>query len=511
MKNPLQNILRLSVFLFRQGRNEESERSRLKACEARERVRTPYEQKKASRGQSTVELALLLPTLVFMLSMIIYVYKVNYKSNQVTTQAFSERMYKYHMEGKFYDPIQGVYFPNGQYSELIPPDALIDPGAIAGELGLQLITQLGLSKLFDALNIDNSTYAGAFAQGFTYSIADSAVTTYVQDGSLQQMNAQDLENATWAGLASAAASHNTSGDGRTNNATSTFQGSDPTSSSLREFLGSGAQAGLIGFFNSHGDLGVAGSSAVGGMLNSDSSKNWVSTGTDGLTDSNGTEILRGATKGAVQSSVSGIFGGNWDAKTVAIGAASGAVQTEAFADTLPLTGDDPQNSAMYGAFNGAFSSVVSGGDGTSTLVSAGMGALGSQQTAGSLGGSDTFKYRAVTTIGGAAGQYIQGNSLEAVGMGALSGAVGQGMGWAGNQVSTSLSNSFSSASSGSNGTSVNGATTVLGTEQTSNDLANDDTFNISIDEILNGANEGVLNAETLESFEGLPPENGGQA
>ncbi|MEZ4845931.1 MAG: hypothetical protein R2877_02890 [Bdellovibrionota bacterium] len=450
----------------------------------------------------------MLPTLAFMLGMIIYAYKVNYKTNQITTEAFSERMYKYHMEGKFYDPIQGVYFPNGQYSELIPPDALIDPGAIAGELGLQLITQLGLSKLFDALNIDNSTYYGAFAQGFTYSIADSAVNTYVQDGSLQQMSAEDLENATWAGLASAAASHNTSGDGRTDNATSTFQGTDPTGSSLREFLGSGVQAGLIGFFNSHGDWGAAGASAVGGMLNSDSSKNWVSTGTDGLTDSNGTEILRGATKGAVQSSVSGIFGGNWDAKTVRNWCRIGHRSNRNFCRNLPLTGDD-QKTPRCTARSMAFSSVVSGGDGTSTLVSAGMGALGSPANRRSTRRKRHIQIpRSLYHRRRSQDRYVQGNSLEAIGMGALSGAVGQGMGWAGNQVSTSLSNSFNSSSSGSNGTSVNGATTVLGTEQTSDDLASDDTFNISIDEILNGANEGVLNAETLESFEGLPPEGG---
>jgi hypothetical protein len=463
-------------------------------------------------GQSTVELALLLPVLALMLSMIIYAYKVNHKLNDQTTSAFSEKMYKYHMEGMIYDSTTGVYFPKGQYSELIPEDALFDVSKLAGELGLQLVTQLGLSKLFDALNIDNSTYGGAFAQGFSYSIADSAVNTYVEDGSLQQMNAQDLENATWAGLASAAASHNTSGDGRTNNATNLLQGSDPTGSSLRELLGSGAQAGLIGFFNSHGDLGVAGASAAGGMLNSDSSKSWVSTGADGLTDSNGTEILRGATKGAVQSSVSGIFGGNVDAKTVLIGAAGGAVQTEAFADTLPLTGSDPQNSAMYGAFNGAFSSVVSGGNGTNTLVSAGMGALGSQQTAGTLGGNRSVGYRAVSAVGGAAGQYAQGSSVEAIGQSALMGAVGQGMGWAGNQVSNSLSNSFQNmGSNSSNSNSTNQPLSVLTNPQTADGVGEDDGFMASMDDILNGANEGVLNAETLESFEGLPEGDGGSA
>ncbi|MCC7460313.1 MAG: hypothetical protein IT286_03325, partial [Proteobacteria bacterium] len=108
-------------------------------------------------GQSTVELALLLPTLAFMLGMIIYAYKVNHKLNDQTTSAFSQKMHKYHMEGMIYDAATGTYYPKGQFSELIPRDALIDPGKLAGEISLQLISQLGLSKLFDALNIDNST------------------------------------------------------------------------------------------------------------------------------------------------------------------------------------------------------------------------------------------------------------------------------------------------------------------------------------------------------------------
>jgi len=50
-------------------------------------------------AQSTVELALLLPTLVFMLAMIIYAYKVNHKLSEQTHATYAEKMYKYHTEG----------------------------------------------------------------------------------------------------------------------------------------------------------------------------------------------------------------------------------------------------------------------------------------------------------------------------------------------------------------------------------------------------------------------------
>jgi hypothetical protein len=455
------------------------------------------------RGQSTVELALLLPTIVLMLSFIIYAYKVNHKLSEQAHTTYSEKMYKFHMEGMVYDPVKGLYMPEGQYSELIPPDAMIDPSKLAGELGLQMIAQLGLSKLFDVLNIDTSTYGGAFAQGFTTSLASSAVTTAVQTGSLNDMNAQDLENATWAGGAAAFSSQS---------ATEDFQGGQDLEAGkitgLQEFLGSGAQAGTIAFFNSHGDVEVAGASAVGGAINSDTTNEWISVGSDGKAEeSNMPEILRGATKGAVQSSVSGIFGGNLDAKTVVVGAASGAVQTEAFADTLPLTGDDPKNSAMYGAFNGAFSSVVSGGDAKTTLLAAGGGALGSSQTSTALGEQGSFTSQAAVMVGGAGLQYISGTSLQAIGVGALTGAAGSGIGYIGNRVSNSLSKSFENRGSNHSASTDNGyfnaedAKFVLNDEKTVEELADDEMFADDIAAILDGTVDGMQNAETLQSFE----------
>lgn len=463
------------------------------------------------RGQSTVELALLLPTIVLMLSFIIYAYKVNHTISQQTHDNYANKISKFHLEGMIFDPVKGIFVPEGQYSELITPDALIDPGKLVGELALQMIAQLGLNKLFSALNIDTTTYAGAFAQGFTSSLASAAISTGVQTGSLHDMNAQDLENATWAGGAAAFSSQD---------ATEDFQGGEGvtagTETGLQEFLGSGAQAGLIGFFNSHGDLKVAGASAVGGALNSDTSNEWVDVGADGTDDSAGAEILRGATKGAVQSSASGLIGGNLDGKTVVVGAATGAVQTDAFAETLPLTGDDPKNSAMYGAFNGAFSSTVSGGSGTDIIYSAAGGALSSKQTAGALGGDRSFTYNAASIAGNAGLQYASGSSLQAVGIGALTSSASSGIRYGVKSVSGSLSKSFdgygsnksgsSSESSGQRTSSNDPMTTqdaqlVLNDQGTADNLAEDEIFTEDIDGILDGTVAGVQNGETLASLE----------
>jgi hypothetical protein len=462
------------------------------------------------KGQSTVELALLLPTIVLMLSFIIYAYKVNHEVSQQTHDTYSEKISKFHLEGMIFDPVKGIYVPEGQYSELIAPDALIDPGKLVGELALQLVAQLGLNKLFSALNIDTSTYGGAFAQGFTSSLASSAISTGVQTGSLHDMNAQDLENATWAGGAAAFNSQS---------ATEDFQGGEGvtagTETGLQEFLGSGAQAGIVGFFNSHGDFAVAGASAVGGALNSDTSNEWVDVGADGKNDSAGAEILRGATKGAVQGSASGLIGGNLDGKTVVIGAASGAVQTQAFAETLPLTGESNQKeSAMYGAFNGAFASTVSGGSGTDILYSAAGGALSSKQTAGALGGDRSFSYHAASVAGNAGLQYASGSSLQAVGIGALTSSVSSGIGYGVDSVSGSLSKSFDGNGSNKSTGGNNDATTsnnktmspqdaqlVLNDQGTADNLAEDEIFTEDIDGILDGTVAGVQNGETLASLE----------
>ena len=439
------------------------------------------------RGQSTVELALLLPLVFGFLYLIIAGFRVHHNAADRASGIYADRVAQFaNGNGNIFDPGTGMYVDAGEYSEHIPPGVSINIGDVLASVLPGVIADMGLSELFSRLNIfDDSTYLGAFGQGFTYSLASSATHTLIDTGSLHDMSAQDLENAAWAGGAAALASDQASED---------FQGADQAGSSAQEFIGSGLQAGGIGFMTSHGDLSAAATSGIGGMLNSDTTKNWSTEGKDF------SQIMKGAGLGAVESSANGIINGNFDTKTVLIAGATGAVQTDAFARTLPFTGDDPKSSAMYGAFNGAFSSVVSGGNMTSTLVSAGSGALGSQQTANSLGGSSSLGYRAVSMVGGAAGQWIQGESLEAIGQGALSGAVSQGMGWAGSKVSSSLSKNLNSSST-SKKMSSNDITAILEEDKTSDEMANDPEFDESTDQIMEGVAEGMMNSETLESFE----------
>ncbi len=436
------------------------------------------------RGQSTVELALLLPLLMLMVSLIIYAYKINHTHTQQTTDSYAEKIYKYHAEGMIYDTEKGWYVPEGQFTEHIPADAGINPLQIAGELGLQFAAQLGLSELFSQLNIfDTSTWYGAFGQGFTYSLASSTVSHLIEDGNLHDMSAADLETATWAGATSALSS---------DDASEFFQGADTEASSARELFGSGLQSGLIGFSSSQGDWKAGATAAVGGMINSDTSKNYQNSGTDF------SQIMKGAGMGAIQSSASGVINGNFDIKTVGISAATGAVQTDAFARTLPLTGDDPKNSAMYGAFNGAFSSVVSGGDTKSTLIAAGTGALGSGQTAEALGGSKSLSYKAVQVAGGAGAQLAQGESLKAVGQGALSSATGMAVSaagdWAKGEAKEIFNKNFRSSKNAEQ------ADSKLKSESMATSVSQDSGFMSSVDNVLNGATEGMFNSETLKSL-----------
>lgn len=453
--------------------------------------------KKSRLAQSTVELALLLPTIILMVSGIIYVYRINHADTKKTTDLFAEKMYKYHVENMVFDPEKGAYVPEGQYSELIPDDANINPADLAGKLGLELLAQLGLSSLFSKLNIFNqSTYASEFAKGFTYSLASSTASNLIEKGNLKDMSAKDLESATWAGAASALSSKQ---------ATEDFQGGSRELGTegkvlgAQELFGSGAQGGLVSFAQSQGDwkAGVAG--AAGGMINSDTSKNWVKVGADGKAETKGyQEMLRGAGMGAIQSSANGAIGGNLTVKTVLIGGAQGAIQTDAFAKTLPLTGGKGRDSAMYGAFNGAFSSVVSGGNLKSTLVATASGAIGSKQTSTAMGNSKLVNF-GVNTAVNAGGGLLQGQSLKAVGQGALmstaSTGVSAALGWVGNQISPSLSRSFGSSNN------VREIKEHLANQTDTHDIASDPVYNEGIGDSFDAMSEGIKNAQTIKSFE----------
>lgn len=383
------------------------------------------------RGQSTVELALILPTLCFFLFLIIYAFRVNHTLSEQSITSYANRLEAFnHGNGLAFDPVKGQDVPAGQFSEHIPPGGAINLGDIA-KSAAGLAAQLGLGEIFSKLKIGD-TYAGGFAKGFSYSIVNSATQNFIQGGSWNDLDAKDIEHATWAGAAGAFSSAQ---------ATEDFQGDKATGT--QEFFGSGAQAGLIGYARSEGDWKAGVSSAAGGMLNSNTTKEFV----NDEDSTNFANIMKGAGVGAVQSSISGSLNGNFDIKNVLYSSAAGAVSTEAFAKAIPFTGKDAKNSTMYGAFNGAFSSVLSGGNLKTTLIAAGAGALGSNQTATFLGGAKTVGYRASTMGYQAGAGFASGQSAQAVGAGAISGLVSDGIGWIGNEISSSVSEKFQNTNS----------------------------------------------------------------
>jgi hypothetical protein len=375
------------------------------------------------------------------------------------------------------DPLTMGFVPAGQYSELIPPSAIINPSQLITGLVGGALLNLGLNELFSALNFSNEDWMEAFAMGFSTSIANAAVSEYIETGSLEQLDASDVERATWAGATSSLQSAD---------ATAFFQGGDGTTEGAQEFFGSGAQSGLISFTQSEGDFAQLGAGAVGGMLNSQTTEGWVN-------DADAkplSQIMRGAGVGAVESSMTGVFTGDLSLGTVIGGAAGGAISTNAFAAALPFTGDDPKNSAMYGAFNGAFSSAVSGGDFTSTMLSAGGGALRSNQVSGEWSG---FGKAAAGAGYGAGSGLIQGQSTEAVGMGALSSGISYGMGQGTGYVSDSVSTSFQDVTNGQQ------AGEQLADETTAENIANDEEY---ANDVINATALGLTMSEYYAAYGG---------
>ena len=374
-------------------------------------------------------------------------------------------------------PNLGYFVPEGEFSEYIPPDALINLDDLAN-IAADLAARLGsdaISSLLSRIHIfDDSTYLGAFAEGFTYSLVRSSANSLIESGSFEQIDEDTFISAVWAGTASSLSS---------DQATSDFQGGDGKASSAQEFFGSGVQESLKSFASSEGDVNALATGAVSGMLGSDTTGNWVNSG-EGVT-----QILKGAGVGALQSSANGLMTGDFNGTAVLNSAIMGGVNTDAFAGALPFTGDDPRNSAFFGAFNSALGTTLSGGDIQTTLYAAGAGALGSNQSAEFFGGGGSLSYR-TAGIGYESGVgLLSGQSAEAVGVGALMGYGSYAAGWTGNQVSNSVRQAFRSTGSASD------AEQTLRQPETAESVAEDESF--AAEEVMNASSNAIL--ETLEN------------
>jgi hypothetical protein len=113
----------------------------------------------------------------------------------------------------------------------------------------------------------------------------------------------------------------------------------------------------------------------------------------------------------------------------------GAIRTQAFADVV--TGGtydgNAMQSTMFGAVNGGLSAAISGGDFESSVYAAMDGAFYSGQIQGNFG--DSRMARLGASFGYQAGKgLLKGDSIEAVGQGALAGTLAYAQSQAAGQV-----------------------------------------------------------------------------
>lgn len=386
------------------------------------------------RAQATTELALLIPIFIFLMISFVKLYDTNLSISNESTQTHVERLDKFdHGDGVIFDPLYGGEVDAGQYTEFVPGSGLLDLDNV-----LQMATQMAASivgnRLLDALFskfdfFQQSTILSDAIQGFS----TSALNSYINSGFTEV----DLEGAAWDGATAGLSSQQ---------ATGYFQGD--TARSAREFVGSGLQSAATSFTSSQGDEQALLGGFVNGLMTSDSFGSWVDQKNDGgeLVDRKGLEgILMGAAGGAISSTATGIVQGNFDMKQIAQGAAFGAISSKAMADVVTsnnYTGD-PRGSVTYGMFNGAASTLISGGNVKDAAFSAANGAFYSQQVQGKFG--DKKFLSAASGIAFESGiSLAQGSSLESVGYGALASAGGFVMGeassWAGNKMTQAVDN-----------------------------------------------------------------------
>ena len=349
-----------------------------------------------NKGQSTVELALLLPILFFLFYITITAFGVNHRASQKSVEKHADDLKKFD-HGNGVITIDGVDLPPGSFTALIPSGPSITLPAILGPIAASTLARLGLNELMSNLSfLDGKTYLSGALRGGIYAGANS----YISSG----FKGIDADAMKWGAIAGAFSSKD---------ATEDFQGKDFGKSSLKEFVGSGAQNSIIGYAQGGGDLasGVAG--GVSGLLNSDTSKQWLATGND---------ILKGAAKGAIESSLSGLVAGKFDTKQVLIATGLGAFNTNSVAKALPFTnwsGGDARQSASFGAMNSALSTLVRGGNLKDTFFSATSGAFFSSQSMRSIAGDSQIVAGAAGAAYGAGISYLQGEHGAAVGLGAL--------------------------------------------------------------------------------------------
>jgi len=397
-------------------------------------------------GQATLELALLLPILFFLLYWVISGFKVNHDSGDRSIRRHAEALKKFdHGNNMDAINIDGVDLVPGRYSEIIPDGGSFNIGNFVKDLGLGVGTELGLNALFSNVAFFGGyKWYGAASREFLRSTA----TQYVSAGEV------NWKTSAFAGATGAL----TSGQAKeaftgVKSMPAGFIGPLEKNTGVQEFWGSASRTGLIAFTNSQGDLKQIVPGAVGGMLSSNSAQSF------GVI--NGNDILHGAAKGAITSAVAGVFSGNFDLKKVGISTATSAFTTKSMAKIFTndsYTGD-ARTSASFGAANAMFATLINGGDAKSALYAGAAGAFFSRQTMGWVDGKDNEDHKWIDSLQqtgagigfNAAMDLTKGAGLSAIGDGFYNSLLGSGQSYATkamlNQMPPSLRYSLSGAAS----------------------------------------------------------------
>lgn len=312
--------------------------------------------KMSIRGQSAIELALAFPIALALLFLIIRGFQANDRASQTSTQGHYKTLNDFNL-GNGTLKLGSGEFQNGQFIDFsgLTPDI-----KIGREILDQLKTssaQLGFNFLLDKLKfLNGKTY---LSSGLKAGVKYTGHTLISADFDISKV---DPGKVAWSVAAGALASEQ---------ATKDFQGTD--ASSFREAAGSTLQSGFTSYAQNFGDTKALASGSLGGLMGSQT--------VAGLEDSQW-DILSGAAKGALQSSLQGALDKNFNIENVLISSGAGALSTKTVAEALPFTkwGGDARQSAMAQATYVALSGVMQEASLRDILLGSASGAMMSSQT-----------------------------------------------------------------------------------------------------------------------------------
>lgn len=358
---------------------------------------------KTNVGQSMLELAMMLPILCGLLFLVIKGFRVNHEASDKSIRRHSEALREFNHGNSGAITIDGVPMVPGRLENVVPAGASYSLGDILGSMLPKIGLQLGLNAALSHIPfLDGKTYESGFARGAVSNTGGQLIESGFKK--------VDATEAAWAGATGLLQSQDAQEDflKRTFLKDGTV---DSKQCSADQLAGSCVLGALDATSQSQGDLSAGVFGAIYGGLNSDTAQVFFE---------NGSEIAKGALKGALSSSIAGIQSGELKFRQVMIGASMGAVNTRTVAKAVSLGygGADPRNAASFGAANSAFATLINGGKLEDAMYSASSGAFFSGQTMGAMGVNKPLEGIAASTGYQAAIAGIKGEDLAPVGIGA---------------------------------------------------------------------------------------------